>query len=70
MLKYNERFGDHTSETCLLNPKNKGKKGKKGEKKRVEVDAHAVQDEDEGVRTNSDSSDDDSSDEESSGNES
>ena len=70
VLKHNERFGDHTSETCLLNPKNKGKKGKKGEKKRVEVDAHAVQDEDEGVRTNSDSSDDDSSDEESSGNES
>ena len=53
-----------------MNPKNKGKKGKKADKKRVEVDVHAVQDEDEGVRKNSDSSDDNSSNEESSGNES
>ena len=70
VVKFTERFGDHTSETCLLNPKNKNKKGKRGNKKRVEVDAHAVQNDDDGVPTNSDSSDDVPSEDESSGDES
>ena len=71
---YTKRFGEHTSDTCLLNPKNKGKKAKKldkkSEKKRVQIDANAVQDDSDGVPTNSDSSDDESSGDESSDNES
>ena len=70
VVKYTERFGDHTSATCLLNPKNKGKGSKKGGKKRVEVDVHLAQDDEERVDTNSDdselgSSEEDSSDDES-----
>ena len=56
VVKYTKCGGDHTSDTCLLNPKNKGKSSKKGGKKRVEVDAHLAQDDDEGVDTNSDDS--------------
>ena len=70
VVKYTERFGEHTSDTCLLNPKNKGKGGKKGGKKRVEVDAHIARDDNEGVDTNSDDTDVDLSEEESSDDES
>ena len=67
---YTKRFGEHTSDTSLLNPKNKVKKAKKSDKKRVQIDANAVQDDSDGVPTNSDSSDDESSGDESSDNES
>ena len=56
VVRHTERFGEHTSETCLLNPKNKDKKGKKA-KGSVEIEANVAADEEDlAVATDSDES--------------
>ena len=71
VVKHTDKFGEHTSETCLLNPKNKDKKGRGQKKLAVEVEANAVNEEDgEGVPTDSDESMDVSIESNSSGDES
>ena len=70
-MKLTNKFGEHTSDTCLLNPKNKNKKGWQDKKLAVEIAANIAEEDDgEGVPTDSDASMDISVDEESSGDES
>ena len=69
VVKHTDKFGEHTSETCLLNPKNKNKKGR--EKLAVEIAANVAEQADsEGVPTDSDASMDISVEEDSSEDES